>query len=172
MSRLSFRMAGGRTSACRVRLQRRQASRRDDPAPKPKPDPASKPKPKPSPSRRTARSPGSDLSVGYWQARAGNTRRTGDAADGQDQGRSARADHDRCRVAQARPRRRAMGYYQRVLAAHPERTTTRQYLARPSCRSATARAREQLAEISKRCGVSCEDYQLRPTRFQYERAAG
>jgi predicted Zn-dependent protease len=55
----------------------------------------------------------------------------------------------------------AMGYYQRVLAAYPERTTTRQYLGEAFLQIGdVGRAREQLAEIGKRCGTSCEDYQL------------
>jgi predicted Zn-dependent protease len=55
----------------------------------------------------------------------------------------------------------AMGYYQRVLAAYPDRTTTRQYLGEAFLQIGdVVRAREQLAEIGKRCGVSCEDYQL------------
>ena len=67
-----------------------------------------------------------------------------------------------------------MGYYQRVLAAHPDRTTTRQYLGEAFLQIGDpGRAREQLAEISKRCGVACEDYQLLADEIaKYERTAG
>jgi predicted Zn-dependent protease len=55
----------------------------------------------------------------------------------------------------------AMGYYQKVLAAHPDRTNTRQYLGEAFLQKGEpAKAKEQLAEIAKRCGVACEDYQL------------
>ena len=68
----------------------------------------------------------------------------------------------------------AMGYYQRVLAAHPERTTTRQYLGEAFLQIGdVGRAREQLAEIGKRCGTACEDYQLLAdeiARFEARRA--
>jgi predicted Zn-dependent protease len=54
-----------------------------------------------------------------------------------------------------------MGYYQKVLAAHPDRTNTRQYLGEAFLQKGEpAKAKEQLAEIAKRCGVACEDYQL------------
>jgi predicted Zn-dependent protease len=68
----------------------------------------------------------------------------------------------------------AMGYYQRVLAAYPERTTTRQYLGEAFLQMGdVTRAREQLAEIGKRCGTSCEDYQLLADEIaKFERAAG
>ena len=68
----------------------------------------------------------------------------------------------------------AMSYYQRVLAAHPDRTTTRQYLGEAFLQIGDpAKAREQLAEISKRCGVACEDYQLLADEIaKYEKAAG
>ena len=55
----------------------------------------------------------------------------------------------------------AMGYYEKVLAAHPDRTNTRQYLGEAFLQKGEpAKAKEQLAEIAKRCGVACEDYQL------------
>ena len=55
----------------------------------------------------------------------------------------------------------AMGYYQKVLAAHPDRTNTRQYLGEAFLQKGEpAKAKEQLAEIAKRCGIACEDYQL------------
>ena len=55
----------------------------------------------------------------------------------------------------------AMGYYHKVLAAYPDRTTTRQYLGEAYLQIGEAgKAKEQLAEIAKRCGVACEDYRL------------
>ena len=68
----------------------------------------------------------------------------------------------------------AMGYYQRVLAAYPDRTTTRQYLGEAFLQIGdVARAREQLAEIASRCGVACEDYQLLAAEIaRFERSQG
>jgi predicted Zn-dependent protease len=68
----------------------------------------------------------------------------------------------------------AMATYQRVLAAHPERTTTRQYLGEAFLQlGEPAKAREQLAEIAKRCGVACEDYQLLAEEIaKFEKQAG
>ena len=55
----------------------------------------------------------------------------------------------------------AMEYYQKVLAAYPDRTTTRQYLGEAFLQiGEPAKAKDQLAEIGKRCGTACEDYQL------------
>ena len=66
----------------------------------------------------------------------------------------------------------AMGYYQRVLAAYPDRTTTRQYLGEAFLQIGDlGRAREQLAEIANRCGMACEDYQLLAEEIaRFERA--
>jgi predicted Zn-dependent protease len=68
----------------------------------------------------------------------------------------------------------AMGYYQRVLAAYPDRTTTRQYLGEAFLQIGdVGLAREQLAEIGGRCGIACEDYQLLADEIaKFERAAG
>jgi predicted Zn-dependent protease len=53
----------------------------------------------------------------------------------------------------------AFGYYFKALATRPEATTTRQYLGEAYLQIGDAvRAREQLAEIGKRCGTACEDY--------------
>lgn len=55
----------------------------------------------------------------------------------------------------------AMGYYAKVLAADPARTTTRQYLGEAFLQlRQPEKAKEQLAEIAKYCGQACEDYQL------------
>ena len=53
----------------------------------------------------------------------------------------------------------AFGYYLKALATRPDATTTRQYLGEAYLQIGdTDRAREQLAEIAKRCGTACEDY--------------
>jgi tetratricopeptide (TPR) repeat protein len=54
----------------------------------------------------------------------------------------------------------AMGYYARALEANPNLTSTRQYLGEAHLQKGEpAKAKEQLAEIGKRCGATCEDYQ-------------
>jgi predicted Zn-dependent protease len=53
----------------------------------------------------------------------------------------------------------AFGYYFRALARRPDATTTRQYLGEAYLQIGdVTRAREQLAEIGRRCGTACEDY--------------
>jgi predicted Zn-dependent protease len=53
----------------------------------------------------------------------------------------------------------ALSYYFKALATRPDATTTRQYLGEAYLQIGdTARAREQLAEINRRCGTTCEDY--------------
>lgn len=55
----------------------------------------------------------------------------------------------------------AMAYYQAALAQNPSLTNTRQYLGEAYLQKADrAGALEQLAEIAKRCGTSCQDYRL------------
>jgi predicted Zn-dependent protease len=68
----------------------------------------------------------------------------------------------------------AMQYYNKVLAAHPERTTTRQYLGEAFLQiGEPGKAREQLAEIGKRCSTACEDYQLLADEIaKFEKQAG
>lgn len=141
----------------------------------PKPEP-NKPKPKPKPKQKDSSLTQDQIySVGYWQAKGGQhdaalaTLQTAqDQADPRVQTMIGFALRKLGRVDEA------MGYYQRVLAAHPERTTTRQYLGEAFLQIGDpARAREQLAEISKRCGVACEDYQLLADEItKYEKAAG
>jgi predicted Zn-dependent protease len=150
----------------------------DDPAPKPepKPKPSSKPKPKPKPKPKdSSLDQDQTYSVGYWQAKGGDyaaalaTLQTArDQADPRVQTMIGFTLRKLGRVDEA------MSYYQRVLAAHPDRTTTRQYLGEAFLQIGDpARAKEQLAEISKRCGVACEDYQLLADEIAtYERAAG
>lgn len=144
--------------------------------PKPKPDSKPKPKPKPKPKQKDSFLTQDQIySVGYWQAKGGQyeaalaTLQTAqDQTDPRVQTMIGFALRKTGRVDEA------MGYYQRVLAAHPERTTTRQYLGEAFLQIGDpARAREQLAEISKRCGVACEDYQsLADEISKYEKAAG
>jgi tetratricopeptide (TPR) repeat protein len=66
----------------------------------------------------------------------------------------------------------AFGYYFKAIATRPEATTTRQYLGEAYLQVGDAvRAREQLAEIAKRCGTACEDYaSLAEEIAKYERA--
>jgi tetratricopeptide (TPR) repeat protein len=55
----------------------------------------------------------------------------------------------------------AMAYYTTALASRPGLTSTRQYLGEAFLQKGEpAKAKEQLAEIAKRCGVACEDYRL------------
>ena len=143
----------------------------DDPKPE-KPEP--KPKAKPG-QTDGALTQDQIYSVGYWQAKNGEyaralaTLRTArDQADPRVQTMIGFSLRKLGRVDEG------MTYYQRVLAAHPERTTTRQYLGEAFLQIGDpARAREQLAEIAKRCGMACEDYQLLADEIvKYEKAAG
>jgi predicted Zn-dependent protease len=61
-----------------------------------------------------------------------------------------------------------------VLAAHPDRTTTRQYLGEAYLQiGEPGKAKEQLAEIARRCGTACEDYQLLAEEIaKFEKEAG
>ncbi len=55
----------------------------------------------------------------------------------------------------------AMGYYAAALAQNPDLTTTRQYLGEAYLQKGDkAAALEQLEEIAKRCGTTCNDYRL------------
>jgi predicted Zn-dependent protease len=135
------------------------------PKPKPKPKPASKDKDKDKNKGKDKTGSLSDdhvYSLGYWQAK------DGEYAAALDTLRSARNQNDP-RIAtmigfSLRKLGRveeAMGYYNSVLAAHPDRTTTRQYLGEAFLQiGAPHKAKEQLSEIAKRCGVGCEDYRL------------
>jgi len=140
----------------------------DDPPPKPTSNQgASKSKSK---TKTKAKSKGKEsrlnqdeiYSLGYWQAKRGEyavalatLRSAPDAADPRIETMIGFSLRKLGRVDEA------MAYYQRVLATHPERTTTRQYLGEAFLQIGDPdRAKEQLAEIAKRCGVACEDYQL------------
>jgi tetratricopeptide (TPR) repeat protein len=53
-----------------------------------------------------------------------------------------------------------LGYYARALTANPNMTSSRQYLGEALLQAGEpAKPKEQLAEIAKRCGTACEDYQ-------------
>lgn len=55
----------------------------------------------------------------------------------------------------------AMAYYTAALRTAPDQTNTRQYLGEAFLQKGDrAKALEQLAEISTRCGTACEDYRL------------
>ena len=146
------------------------------PEPKPKPKGKSKAKGKTKTKTKDTRLDQDQVySVAYWQAKGGQyaaalaTLRT---AENQDDPRiQTMIGFTLRKLGQVDE---AMGYYQRVLAAYPDRTTTRQYLGEAFLQIGdVGRAREQLAEIGRRCGVSCEDYQLLADEIaRFERAAG
>jgi predicted Zn-dependent protease len=144
--------------------------------PPPKPKPKSKPKPKEKPKQKGGALDQERIySLGYWQAKGGQhaaaletLRSAADQNDPRVQTMIGFALRKLGRVDEA------MGYYQRVLAAHPERTTTRQYLGEAFLQIGdVAGARQQLAEIGQRCGIACEDYQLLAEEIaKYEKTAG
>jgi len=149
----------------------------DDPAPKPQPKPPKgKPKPKPKPKQKDGALDQDQIySVGYWQAKGGEyaaalaTLRTArDQSDPRVQTMIGFTLRKLGRVDEA------MGYYFKAIAARPQATTTRQYLGEAFLQIGDpARAKEQLAEIGKRCGTACEDYQLLAEEIaKYEKAAG
>jgi predicted Zn-dependent protease len=140
----------------------------DDPPPKPKPTP--KPKPKPKEFRDDE-----IYSLGYWQAKGGNyaaalatLRTASNQADPRVQTMIGFSLRKLGRVDEA------MTYYNAVLAAHPERTTTRQYLGEAFLQLGQPdKAKQQLAEIAKRCGMACEDYRLLADEItKFEKPAG
>ena len=124
-------------------------------------DPPPPPKPKPKP-KDSFLNDDKIYSLGYWQAKGGEhaaaletLRSASNQADPRIQTMIGFALRKLGRVEEA------MGYYQKVLAAHPDRTNTRQYLGEAFLQKGEpAKAKEQLAEIAKRCGIACEDYQL------------
>jgi predicted Zn-dependent protease len=129
--------------------------------PKPKPKSKSKPKPKPAP-KQGSLTDDQIYSLGYWQAKDGKyaealatLRRAANPADPRIETMMGFSLRKLGRLDEA------MELYRRVLAAYPERTTTRQYLGEAFLQMGEpAKAKEQLAEIAKRCGTACEDYQL------------
>jgi predicted Zn-dependent protease len=129
----------------------------------PRPKPKSKPKPKPKPAPKQGSLTDDQIySLGYWQAKDGEyaealatLRSAANPTDPRIETMIGFTLRKLGRVAEA------MNVYQRVLAAHPDRTTTRQYLGEAFLQlGEPAKAKEQLVEIAKRCGMACEDYQL------------
>lgn len=112
-------------------------------------------------------------SLGYWQAKSGQYETALATL------RSARNQDDpRIQTMVGFTLRKlgrvdeAFGYYFKALATRPEATTTRQYLGEAYLQIGDpARAREQLAEIERRCGRACEDYtSLAEEIARYERS--
>jgi tetratricopeptide (TPR) repeat protein len=148
----------------------------DDP-PKPSSNqPKPKPKGKPKSKSKDSRLKQDEIySLGYWQAKRGEyqvaletLRSAPDAADPRVETMIGFSLRKLGRTEEA------MAYYQRVLTKYPERTTTRQYLGEAYLQmGAPDQAKEQLAEIAKRCGVACEDYQLLSQEIdKYAKEAG
>jgi tetratricopeptide (TPR) repeat protein len=139
----------------------------------PKSKTKSKPKPKAKKDKDSRLNQDEIYSLGYWQAKRGEyaaalaTLRS--APNSADPRVETMIGFSLRKLGQVDE---AMVYYNRVLAKHPERTTTRQYLGEAFLQiGAPERAKEQLAEIAKRCGVACEDYQLLATEIaKYEKA--
>jgi tetratricopeptide (TPR) repeat protein len=131
----------------------------DTPAPEPKPKPKTKPKPKP---KDSSLNQDQIYSLGYWQAKGGQyaealatLRSAADQSDPRIQTMLGFSLRKLGRIDEA------MEQYSKVLALYPDRTNTRQYLGEAYLQIGELnRAKEQLAEIAKRCGVACEDYQL------------
>jgi predicted Zn-dependent protease len=131
-----------------------------DPPPQ-EPPKERKPKPaKPKKEKEGALNQDQIYSLGYWQAKNGQydaaltTLRT-----------AANQDDPRVQTMIGFTLRKqgqvdeAFGYYLKALATRPDATTTRQYLGEAYLQIGDpTRAREQLAEIAKRCGTACEDY--------------
>jgi predicted Zn-dependent protease len=133
-----------------------------------------KPKPKPKP-KDSKLNDDQIYSVGYWQAKDGEhaaalatLRTAANPADPRIQTMIGFSLRKLGRVDEA------MEYYQKVLAAYPDRTTTRQYLGEAFLQiGEPGKAKDQLAEIGKRCGTACEDYQLLADEIaKFEKQAG
>ena len=140
-----------------------------DPPQFPSDAPKDKPKPKPKPKQKDGQKDGQKgsslnqeqiYSLGYWQAKTGDY----DAALATLRS-AANQDDPRVQTMIGFTLRKlgrvdeAFGYYFKALATRPDATTTRQYLGEAYLQIGDpARAREQLAEIAKRCGTACEDY--------------
>jgi predicted Zn-dependent protease len=132
----------------------------DPPAPEqPKPKPKTKPK---NSYKNGVLDDDQIYSLGYWQAKGGEyaaalatLRSASNQADPRVQTMIGFSLRKLGRVDEG------MDYYLAVLAAHPDRTTTRQYLGEAFLQLGQPdNAKQQLAEIAKRCGTACEDYQL------------
>ena len=137
----------------------------DQPPPSfPKPTSESKAKkPKPKPKPKSSALPDDQIySLGYWQAKGGDyaaalttLRSASNQADPRIQTMIGYSLRKLGRVDEALP------YYLAALATDPKRTTTRQYLGEAYLQIGRPdQAKQQLAEIAKRCGTACEDYQM------------
>lgn len=101
-------------------------------------------------------------SVGYWMAKGG------DYAGALDVLRAAHNQADpRIQTMIGFSLRKlglidaAMAYYTAALRAAPDATNTRQYLGEAFLQKGDKTAAlEQLSEIARRCGTTCEDYRL------------
>jgi tetratricopeptide (TPR) repeat protein len=146
----------------------------DTPAPDPTPKPKSKTKPKPKP-KESSLDQDQIYSLGYWQAKGGAYEAAlatlHSAADQTDPRVQTMIGFSLRKLGRVED---AMQQYMKVLALHPERTNTRQYLGEAFLQiGELAAAREQLGEIAKRCGVACEDYQLLADEIaRFEKTAG
>jgi predicted Zn-dependent protease len=150
----------------------------------PPPEPPKKEKPKPKQKEKKGdkdkdKSGALDqdqiYSLGYWQAKNGEYHAALATL------RSARNPHDpRVQTMIGFSLRKlgrvdeALAYYFKALATRPDATTTRQYLGEAYLQIGDpARARDQLAEIAKRCGTTCEDYSaLAQEIAEYEHGRG
>jgi predicted Zn-dependent protease len=129
-------------------------------------DPPPEEQPKPKPKKKKKKKKDSSLnqdqvySLGYWQAKSGEygtalatLQSAPDQSDPRVQTMIGFTLRKVGRVDEA------FDYYFKALATRPDATTTRQYLGEAYLQIGDpARAREQLAEIAKRCGTACEDY--------------
>jgi predicted Zn-dependent protease len=130
-----------------------------DPPPPEQPQPKPKATPKP---KNSSLYDDQIYSLGYWQAKGGEytaalktLRSASNQADPRVETMIGFSLRKLGRVDEA------MDYYLAVLAAHPDRTTTRQYLGEAFLQLGQPdKAKQQLAEIANRCGIACEDYQL------------
>ena len=150
----------------------------DQPPPSvPKPTSQSKvKKPKPKPKPKSSALPDDQIySLGYWQAKGGEyaaalttLRSASNQADPRIQTMIGYSLRKLGRVDEALP------YYLAALATDPKRTTTRQYLGEAYLQIGRPdQAKQQLAEVAKRCGTACEDYQLlKDAIAKFERTAG
>ena len=129
-----------------------------DPPPEPPKD-RPKPKPKPKP-KDSSLNQDQVYSLGYWQAKTGDysaalatLQSAPDQSDPRVQTMIGFTLRKQGRVDEA------FGYYLKALATRPDATTTRQYLGEAYLQVGdVVRARQQLAEIARRCGTACEDY--------------
>ena len=150
----------------------------DQPPPSvPKPTSQSKvKKPKPKPKPKSSALPDDQIySLGYWQAKGGDyaaalttLRSASNQADPRIQTMIGYSLRKLGRVDEALP------YYFAALTTDPKRTTTRQYLGEAYLQIGRPdQAKQQLAEVAKRCGTACEDYQmLKDAIAKFEGTAG